>query len=333
MLDAMSGRFAVVLNRNAKKVTEKVEELSGELVPPDDLFLSSSAEESEVIARTIVERGYEAVFAGGGDGTVMHIINQLATYPLEQQPAIGILKLGTGNAMARMVSSGNVSGDLKTYITSATREYVPLSLVEAENNRFPFAGLGVDAEILNDYSSVREGVGQNPVLKPILQTVGGYFVSFFSRTMPRRTAQAFKESNKAKITVKSGICTQVNSQGEAIATFQPGDVLYDGPLLAGLVGTVPYYGYGLKILPFANVDPMRFQLRLATMPTFKALMSLPSVWKGEYEGEGMLDFLAEQIEFSYDAPAPFQMGGDAAGERDRVLFTIVPNAVRLIKLL
>ncbi len=84
MLDAMSGRFAVVLNRNAKKVTEKVEELSGELVPPDDLFLSSSAEESEVIARTIVERGYEAVFAGGGDGTVMHIINQLATYPLEQ---------------------------------------------------------------------------------------------------------------------------------------------------------------------------------------------------------------------------------------------------------
>lgn len=334
MLRIDEHRFAVVLNRNAKRVTEKVEELSGELVHPDDLFLSSSALDSQSIARTIVERRYDAVFAGGGDGTVMHLINQLAQYPLEQQPAVGILKLGTGNAMARMVSSGNLEGDLKTYISSSTRETVNLSLVETEGQRCPFTGLGLDAEILNDYKSVKETMGQNPILKPVLQNVGGYFLSCFSRTIPRRTRDAIAHNRRViTVTVARGQASRLNAEGKSIREYREGDILYEGPAMVVMAGTIPYYGYGLKVLPFASLDPNRFHLRVADLTTMDALIKLPAIWKGASFDGGLHEFLAESVELTFTEPAPFQIGGDAAGFRDKVRFDIVPNAVRLLKLL
>jgi len=327
------GRFAVVLNRNARRVTQEVERISGELVHPDDLFLSSSAEESETIAATLIERGYEAVFAGGGDGTVMQLINQVARYPLEKQPAIGILKLGTGNAMARMVSSGNVAGDLQTYISSATRETIDLSLIECEAVRSPFLGLGVDAEILNDYRYVKQNLG-NSVLKPLVQNVGGYFFGLFARTVPRRTKDAI-QGRKTTVTavVTKGECIQVGAEGSHLRTFRAGQVLYEGPMMIAMAGTVPFYGYGMKVLPYATMDPQRMHLRIANLGTAKALAVLPSVWKGEYAGDDIFDFLVEEVELSFSQEMPFQMGGDATGYRSRVAFKTIARAVKLIKLL
>jgi diacylglycerol kinase family enzyme len=329
-----TGRFAVVLNRNAKKVTEKVEELSGELVAPDDLFLSTSAEHSEEIARTLVERGYETVFAGGGDGTVMHIINQLAHYPLEQQPVIGILKLGTGNAMARMVSSGNLKGDLKTYIRSATRETIPISLVETEGIRCPFAGVGIDAEILNDYRFAKDNWGAGGVLNPVMQSVGGYFFAFFARTVPRRAAQVIlRNSPIAQVTVKNGICHRLGRDGELLDEFGAGDLIYEGPLTIALAGTVPFYGYGMKVLPFATNDPERMHLRVSNIGTGHALAVLPGIWRGEVPSDKIHDFLAEEVEITLDKEVPFQIGGDASGSRRSVTFKTIPNCVRLLRLL
>lgn len=326
-------RFAVVLNMNAKKVTQEVEELSSELVPPEDLFLSASQEDSKRIAQTLVSRGYECVFAGGGDGTVMGVINELSLFPPEQRPAVGILKLGTGNAMARMVSSGSVAGDLKTYISSATREYYWLSLVEAEGERFPFAGLGWDAEILNDYRFVKQKFGGS-FMKPLMQTLGGYFFSVFTRTIPRHTARAIKRDvDIATCRVLSGKATQVGADCSVIKEFGPGDILYQGPCNIAMVGTIPYYGYGLKILPYANKEERRFQLRIVTLNTAKALSVLNKVWSGEYAGEGITDFLVEGVSLHFDSPIPYQIGGDAAGERSDMEFRIIPNAIRLLKLL
>ncbi len=327
------GRFAVVLNMNAKKVTQEVEELSSELVPPEDLFLSASQEDSRRIAQTLVERGYETVFAGGGDGTVMGVINELSLFPPEQRPAVGILKLGTGNAMARMVSSGDVAGDLKTYITSSTREYYWLSLVEADGQRFPFAGMGWDAEILNDYKFVKEKFG-GAFMKPLMQTVGGYFFGVFTRTVPRHATRAIrKDHDHVSLKVLKGKATEVGAEGTPLREFQEGETIYEGTCNIVMAGTVPYYGYGLKILPYANKEENRFQLRVVTLSTAKALSVLPKVWKGEYAGAGIRDFLVEEASVHFSAPIPYQIGGDAAGERTDITFKMIPRAIRLLKLL
>ncbi len=326
-------RFAVVLNKNAKKVTDDVTQLSSEIVPPEDLFLSDSAEDSEAIARTLVERGYETVFSGGGDGTVMHLINQLARYPLEKQPAIGILKLGTGNAMARMVSSGNVVGDLRTFIQSATREEMPLSLVETEGIRCPFAGVGVDAAILNDYRFAKDNWGSS-VLKPVVQSVGGYFLAFFARTVPRMASDALlRDRTQIRVIVEEGEARQILAGGEPGESFATGSLLFEGPLTAVMAGTVPFYGYGMKILPYATMDPERMHLRVTDMSAAKALSILPSIWSGEASDEKLYDFLVKTVRIELSKEQPFQIGGDAAGHRTKVIFRTIPKCVRLLRLL
>jgi diacylglycerol kinase family enzyme len=327
------GKFAVVLNKNAKKVTREIADISGELVPPDDLFLSASAKDSEQIAKTLIERNYEAVFAGGGDGTVMHLVNQLARYPIEQQPAIGILKLGTGNAMATMVASDNIAADLKTYIRSATREVLTLSMVETEGIRCPFTGVGLDAEILNDYRSTKS-IWSNNVLKPLIESVGGYFFAIFTRTIPRRTgATLLSRQPEVKVTVRKGPAHRISVQGDLLEEYGVGDVLYDGPLTITLAGTVPFYGYGFRILPHATVDPQRMQLRVTNITAAEALSRLPSLWKGEIDMDCVHDFLVPEVHIELSDDAPFQIGGDAAGRRREVTFKTIPNCVRLLRLL
>lgn len=326
-------RFAVVLNKNAKKVTDDVTQIFSEIVPPEDLFLSASAEDSETIARTLVERQYETVFSGGGDGTVMHLVNQLARYPLEEQPAIGILKLGTGNAMARMVSSSNVKGDIKTFIRSATREVVPISLVETEGIRCPFTGVGIDAEILNDYRFAKDNWGTS-ALKPLVQSVGGYFLAFLARTAPRMAGNAIMGQRiEVRVTVEEGDAQRVEPGGQLGESFGPGSVLYQGPLTIALAGTVPFYGYGMKILPYATMDPQRMHLRVSDISAAHALSILPAIWKGEAEDEKLHDFLATSVRIELSQEVPFQIGGDAAGLRTNVTFRTIPSCVRLLRLL
>src|SRR5262245_32741862 len=64
---ALSPRIAVVVNGNAKSVTAEVIETLDQILDSGDLFVSRRVEESEAIARTLVERGYGTILTGGGD--------------------------------------------------------------------------------------------------------------------------------------------------------------------------------------------------------------------------------------------------------------------------
>ena len=66
---ASSARIAVVLNGNAKSVTDEVIATLDQLVAGGDLFVSRRIEEAADIARTVIDRGYDTVLTGGGDGT------------------------------------------------------------------------------------------------------------------------------------------------------------------------------------------------------------------------------------------------------------------------
>src|SRR3954452_14562240 len=56
-----SGRIAVVVNGNAKSVTGEVIETLDQILASGDLFVSRRVEESEAIARTLVDRGYGTI--------------------------------------------------------------------------------------------------------------------------------------------------------------------------------------------------------------------------------------------------------------------------------
>jgi len=326
-------RYAVILNANAKRVSREVEELVGEVVSPDDLFLSSSAEEAATITEEIVRRGYGTVFAGGGDGTVMDFLDQISRVEPAERPAVGILKLGTGNAMARLVSSGNVLADLKTFSATTPRDVFSLGLLEAEGRRFPFSGLGLDAEILNDYRAVKEAA-KSDLMKRMAQNVSGYFFAFGIKTFPRMLRRAITRRHpQVRAVALDEPVLLVAPDGTEIRRDAPGEPFYEGKAISSFAGTVPYYGYGLKILPLAGTDPQRMHLRIADIGVFRAMWNLPKLWRGTFTGEGIHNFLAPAVSLEYDQEMPFQVGGDAEGFRKSVEFRMVPEAVQLLHLL
>ncbi|MFH1531290.1 MAG: diacylglycerol kinase family protein [Pseudomonadota bacterium] len=329
----IEARFAVILNANAKRVSREVEELIGEVVPPEDLYLSSSSEEAASITEEIVNKGYGVVFAGGGDGTVMDFLDQISRVAPARRPAVGILKLGTGNAMSRLVSSGNVFADLKTFSATTPRDVFSLGLLEAEGRRFPFAGLGLDAEILNDYRILKRAA-HSGLMKRLAQSVSGYFVAFFIKTLPRMLGRAvLRHHPRVRAIALDEPVLLVAPDGTEIRRYASGETFYEGNAISSFAGTVPYYGYGLKILPLAGTDPQRMHLRIADIAVLRALVNLRPLWRGNYVGTGLHNFLASSVRLEFDREMPFQIGGDAEGLRQSVEFRMVPEAVRLLHLL
>src|SRR5678815_4946035 len=70
-------RVAVLLNARARKVTPGVVRALSHVVPRADLFLSRSPKDARAIARTILTRGYDTVFCGGGDGTFIGFADEI----------------------------------------------------------------------------------------------------------------------------------------------------------------------------------------------------------------------------------------------------------------
>ena len=328
--------FAVLLNAHARGVNAKVLEDLTEIVPPENLFLTRSVEESQKTTQEILDRGFGTVFTGGGDGTVVHFINQVMSRSNGGNgapasfPNIGILRLGTGNAIAEMVSSGSYLCDLKAFVRNNHRDYHVLPLVECEGRRFPFAGVGWDAEILNDYVSMRKRMSGTP-LAPLFENVGGYFGAFFGRTAPRKMMNTFSRRPSYRI-VNRGITAQfLGPDGEVVEEYAPGDVIFEGKANCIMVGTCPYYGYGMKVLPYANTQTDRMQLRIVTMPLPKVLANLRSIWQGRYRGDDIIDVMVEKITLDTTVHIPYQEAGDAMGYRESMDLCVSSEKINLLR--
>src|SRR5689334_20473631 len=99
-------RVAVLLNANARHVGPRTLRALSHVVAREDLFVSRSELEGRGIARKVVERRYDIVFCGGGDGTFMAFANEIlreAQRAHAPAPRFGVLRLGTGNGLAAVV--------------------------------------------------------------------------------------------------------------------------------------------------------------------------------------------------------------------------------------
>jgi len=325
-------QFAVLVNPNARRVDQGVQQRIADLVDPEHVYVSEHEEDASRILDEIVGKGYGTVFAAGGDGTVTSVINQLPQD--EDTPRVGILKLGTGNAMAEIVSSGDPMVDLRSYTSSRSTDDYQLPLLEVEGTRFAFAGLGMDAFILNDYRDLKDRYGAGP-LKPLLQNVLGYFVATFARTIPRLAMRWLRRKKiRVKVTNLGMEAYRVEAdkkggrEGERIA---PGEVIYEGPVQTVLFGTCPYFGYAMKTLPFAGIDPKRFHLRVCDVSIAGLLWGLRSLWNGTMRHKKMHDFQADRVLLQFSEPVPYQLAGEAMGYRNEVTLGFSKQSVDLIR--
>jgi diacylglycerol kinase family enzyme len=331
------GRVAVLLNAHARKVTPGVLRALSHVVARGDLYVSRSPLDARRIANAVVEQGYHTVFFGGGDGTFMgfadEVLNLAARRHVSRLPHFGVLKLGTGNGLASWVNASGVrSGGIVEDVLRARAGEVPgyraLELLSVEGRRAPFASLGVDAQLLNDYVWLKERVSGR-WLSRVLTGSRGYAAAVLLRTLP----QALIRPMTAQCEVRNTGITpayRMGHNGQTLETIQPGEVLYRGPAMLAAASTIPYYGYGVRMFPFAGVQPGTMHLRVGVVKPLAVVANLGKMWRGEWFPPQVQDFLASGIEVRFDEPMPFQLGGDAAGPRTKVSLAVAPERMSLV---
>ena len=339
---ATEHKVAILLNANARRVDARVVKALSLVVPEQDLFLSRSELDCRRIVQTVLERQYPVVFTGGGDGTFQGFVNELfrqlesrGRFAQRRAPRLGVLKLGTGNGLANYVSAGNGEAGFVRDVTRALAGEVPnhrrMDLLMVDGRRSPFAGLGVDARLLNDYVWVKENLGRG-VLKSVLSGPGGYFSSVAFKTVPHYlTHPTWVECEV--INGQDGEAYRVGPEGAPVGRpIAPGETLFKGELIMAAAATMPYYGYGLRMFPFAGERRGMMQLRLSLShlrPT-TILANLPKLWAGRWFPEGIHDFYARELHLRFAQPMPFQVGGDAVGYRTEVKLSMASESVELL---
>lgn len=381
-------KLAVVLNLNAQRVTQRTVRVAKAVVGDEHVFATRTALEAEEACAVIVERGYGLVVPCGGDGTLTAVINQLVAIrrdrwgeaqPLAGMPKFGYLPLGTGNGMAGVVGPRRrprraleAFRDIaRAGVSSSPSLSVPLLQIDGGDLCF-FAGCGFDSLMLSDYEVVRRWVRRLPVARSLLQSVAGYFVAYFCRTLPQ--CLVGRHRVKARVTAPPGspVYLMDPRRGDFAVAVEPGDdhVLWEGT--AGIVrasvtmsppwrwraltrlptptgharrsspsprqvafSVAPYYGGGLKLFPFGGIVPGHLQMRVASLPPLSGLVHLPSIFAGTFRDRKgrVVDYVGRRFRVELARAYAFQHSGEAMGKVGGFELSIAEGDVRFVDLL
>ena len=329
-----SQRVAVVVNGNAKRVTDDLVDVLDQIVRAGDLFVSRSLEEGQAIAVRIVDAGYPIVLTGGGDGTFVQMVTWITKEAKRRghaAPRFGLLKLGTGNALAWVLGSENqrsrgVIADLERMRTSPGHNTLPL--LEVQGQLTPFAGAGGDALAVKHYNEVKDTFSKVPVLRRFGVGSVAYAVSLTTRTSP---AILINKKTAVRIINEGEPAECIGDDGQP--TGQPieaGQTIFEGPCNAIFGSTIPYWGFGARIFPFASDRPDRFQLRIVDIGPYEVARHLKAIWRGTFRHERVKDFFVQNATLNFESPTAIQIGGDPAGVHEQVRFRLYPEPIRVV---
>ena len=329
-----AARVAVVVNGNAKAVNDEVIDTLDQILSAGDLFVSRRIEEGRFIARTIVERGYGTVLMGGGDGTFTVMVTDVVREARRQgkePPRFGLLRLGTGNSLAWVVGASKARrGGLQVDMDRLRNDagWRPMRLLEVEGYVAPFCGFGIDADVLHDYNVVKKALSRGP-LRKLAPGAVSYFVAAVTRSIPSYLVRPVPH---VRVVNEGSDAFRVGDRGKLThPPIRRGEVIYEGRASIAAASTIPYYGFGFRVFPFAEERPDRFNLRLSTIRSATFVRNFGPIWRGEYQNPDIIqDYLVERVTIETDPDTEFQIGGDAHGKRRAVTITLSPEPIRLV---
>jgi diacylglycerol kinase family enzyme len=327
-------RIAVMLNRNAQRVTPQLVSWMRAWLPADDLFVSGSLEEARAAAAAVVERGYGALCVGGGDGTLVQTARDLlALAPAARLPALLPLRLGGGNAIHDVCGSSAPTHDgLAADLARAASDETPgvLRLLEVDGQLAHFTGIGIDAKHTEDVRwLIKERLGRGP-LAPLLRGVPGIVLAVLVRTLPR----LLLEPRVAVRIVNAGApALRFDASGAPAGDPLPtGATLHDGPVVIAAAATITQYSRGMTFFPFAERFDDRFHLRLSNAGAGEILFHLPGVFAGTYRNVATTwDFAVESIRVEAIHPIPLHIGGDPQPRTTAFTIKLSPHRIPVLR--
>jgi diacylglycerol kinase (ATP) len=280
-----AGRTLVVLNPAAgqEDATRVRRQIGGALAvrgAPFDLLETARAGDAERMARDGVRKGYRAVAAAGGDGTIAEVITGLAG----SEVPLGIIPLGTGNQLAANLGIPlDVESAIEVIVGGRP---LPIDIGQLSTGRYfaLMAGVGWDAELMA--ACTRE-----------LKDRWGFGAYLFAGL---RSAVA-PPSALFRITA-DGADLEIRAATVLIANA--------GHLFHGL------FPVNVQLAPDTSFHDGRFDVCVFAPQTLTDVATL--LWKvarRQYRGdERMLYFQAENIRIETDPPTVAQVDGDCIGE-------------------
>lgn len=317
------------MNGNARRLQNRTRRNLEKVLPGGVRFTTSLAHARDVI-RAEVARGLDLVVLGGGDGTVvmgLTLIAEACRGANKPEPAIGVLRLGSGNAIADTVqSTDDVVADLRRMI-AGQGDWRGVPMIEVLGVRAPFVGMGVDAQLLEDNATVGRIVDRVP---------GGRFVGGTARyalSVALRSVPRFAATTRpiATVTNLGSPAIEMTAQGPSGRTIPPNELLWTGACTLVAAATIPFFGFGLKMFSFAGSRGDRFQMRCGDAGLLEILRSAPAAFRGTYFSEHVRDFLCDRVQIALDSEATVEAGGELLGRHRCIDVTLAPR-VRFVHL-
>ena len=262
------------------------------------------------LAAEAARAGLELVVTLGGDGTVNEAVNGLMTVggSAVERPALAVVPGGSANVFARALGLPKDWTEGTGVILEALREgrTRTIGLGRADDRYFTFcAGLGIDAEVVRRVERARlRGRVSTPWLY-LRTTVTQYFLETERRHPPLN----LELPGEPAVT---GLATVI------VQNTAPWTYLGDRPVNACPDAS---FDAGLDIMA------MRALHVPSTTRTVTQLLSR----SGDPHGRQVLS-LHDVSSFALraDRPMAFQLDGDYLGEREKVQFLAVPEALRAV---
>jgi diacylglycerol kinase family enzyme len=270
-----------------------------------------------VLARAAAESGVDAVVTLGGDGTVNEAVNGLMTAapalsgrtvaPCYRLPALGVVPGGSTNVFARALGLPRDWADGTSVILDGLRDgrHRVIGLGRADDRYFTFcAGMGLDAAVVRRVEQARlRGRTSTPALY-VRSMIGQFFAD--DRKSPPLSLE------------RPGENTEPDLATVIIQNTAPWTYVGDRPINPNPDAS---FDRGLDVMAVRQLHVSSTARTVTQMATRK----------GDPHGKQVLK-LHDQAEFTVVATRPqaFQLDGDYLGERQKVHFVSVPEALRVI---
>lgn len=293
----------VLINRRAGRAGPRM--LAALRAATPTLIVTDTAAEAEAALAEVVARGAPRIVLGGGDGTLvagLAAISRAAAAHGAPEPVVGVLALGTGNAIARAIGAraprpGAVAAAL------AHAEVAPpieLPMLDVLGRRAPFCGFGLDAQLVADADAVGATLARARLRLPAALR--------YALAVPLVSVPRFVRTARPTVTIyRRGAAAHVDGGAATDA------VLWSGACTLAACSTIPYFGFGLQMFAFARTRADRFQVRAGDPGLAEVIGSAPAAFRGRYRSPRVHDFLCDAVTLALDRPAPFEIAGDVVG--------------------
>lgn len=242
-------------------------------------------------------RNHDVIVAAGGDGTIADVIQGIMESGRKDQVALGIIPLGSGNAMRISLNIPlSVSRSLKIIKNGKIKK---IDLIQIENKPATFGSVGATAQVLVEKNKHR---------------IPGFIGHILASRIMTRLSRKRQE-----VDLYDGIDDFGNRFQHKHLRLKVFDCF---------IGKSRHFGYGWTMAPEARIDDGYVDVTFFEISSLKFMLTFPGIYFGTFQ-KTQLHYKAKRIVIK-GTNLPVQYNGELLGKRDQVEIKIMPKTLKVI---